>query len=68
MTAGPSSPRIAHPDDLRRPFSSLTPLVAFGTYALAWDIFFSPFGAERRVTTALLIATLLFAQNETRES
>jgi len=53
---------------LRRPFSSLTPLVAFGTYALAWDIFFSPFGAERRVTTALLIATLLFAQNETRES
>ena len=39
----------------------LTPLIAYIGIRLVWDIIFSPFGAERRLTTAFFLVLLMFA-------
>ena len=39
----------------------IVPLVGFAAFLMVWDIFFSPFGAERRYTVPFNIVLLIYA-------
>ncbi len=47
---------------------SLTPLLMFLTIGLAWNLLFSPYGAEQRITVPFAIVVLLYAQARIAES
>jgi hypothetical protein len=44
----------------------LTPLVAFVGLLFLWDVLFSPFGAERRLTVPFFLIILLFSRDRLR--
>jgi hypothetical protein len=46
----------------------LSPLITFIGFMLIWDILFSPFGADRRVTTSYNVVLLMFAWDTLRAS
>lgn len=46
----------------------LAPLVAFTGTALAWDVLFSPFGAERRMLTPFYVIVLLAAVHSSKRA
>jgi len=47
---------------------TLSPLIVFSAILFAWDIVFSPFGAERRIMTPFFIILLMFAWDVLRNS
>ncbi len=46
----------------------LTPLLMFLTIGLAWNLLFSPYGAEQRISVPFAIVVLLYARARIAES